>query len=75
MPNLVVDPVSVSKHGHRLLEPNAVAALRERILPLATLVTPNLPETAALIDAEVRRARRCATPRTRCSRWGLEPCS
>ncbi|HYG71074.1 MAG TPA: bifunctional hydroxymethylpyrimidine kinase/phosphomethylpyrimidine kinase [Actinomycetota bacterium] len=53
VPNLVVDPVSVSKHGHRLLEPDAVAALRERILPLATLVTPNLPETAALIDAEV----------------------
>jgi hydroxymethylpyrimidine/phosphomethylpyrimidine kinase len=46
--NLVVDPVSVSKHGHRLLAEDAVDALRERILPLATLVTPNLPEAAAL---------------------------
>jgi hydroxymethylpyrimidine/phosphomethylpyrimidine kinase len=48
LPNLVVDPVSVSKHGHRLLAEDAVDALRARILPLATLVTPNLPEAAAL---------------------------
>ncbi len=46
--NLVVDPVFVSKHGHVLLDPEAVVALRERILPLATLVTPNLPEAAGL---------------------------
>jgi hydroxymethylpyrimidine/phosphomethylpyrimidine kinase len=45
---LVVDPVSVSKHGHALLAPDAVASLRERIVPLATLVTPNLPEAAVL---------------------------
>jgi hydroxymethylpyrimidine/phosphomethylpyrimidine kinase len=51
--NLVVDPVSVSKHGHRLLDEDAVGALRERILPLATLVTPNLPEAAALAGLEV----------------------
>jgi hydroxymethylpyrimidine/phosphomethylpyrimidine kinase len=48
LPNLVVDPVSVSKHGHALLAEDAVGALRDRILPLATLVTPNLPEAAAL---------------------------
>lgn len=48
VPNLVVDPVSVSKHGHALLAEDAVDALRERILPLATLVTPNLPEAASL---------------------------
>ena len=51
--NLVVDPVSVSKHGHRLLDEDAVGALRERIVPLATLVTPNLPEAAALAGFEV----------------------
>jgi hydroxymethylpyrimidine/phosphomethylpyrimidine kinase len=45
---LVVDPVSVSKHGHRLLAEDAVEALRRKILPLATLVTPNLPEAAGL---------------------------
>jgi hydroxymethylpyrimidine/phosphomethylpyrimidine kinase len=53
VPNLVVDPVSVSKHGHRLLEDEAVGALRERLLPIATLVTPNLPEAAALAGFEV----------------------
>lgn len=53
VPNLVVDPVFVSKHGNALLEPDAVGALRERILPLATLVTPNLPEAAGLVGFDV----------------------
>jgi hydroxymethylpyrimidine/phosphomethylpyrimidine kinase len=53
VPYLVVDPVFVSKHGHRLLEEDAVAGLRDRILPLATLVTPNLPEAAGLAGFEV----------------------
>jgi hydroxymethylpyrimidine kinase/phosphomethylpyrimidine kinase len=48
LPNLVVDPVSVSKHGDPLLREDAVEALRKRIVPLATVVTPNLPEAAAL---------------------------
>ena len=48
IPNVVVDPVFVSKHGHALLAQDAVSALRTRILPLATLVTPNLPEAAGL---------------------------
>jgi hydroxymethylpyrimidine/phosphomethylpyrimidine kinase len=46
--NLVVDPVFVSKHGHPLLRTDAVDALRRRILPLAAVVTPNLPEAAGL---------------------------
>ena len=50
---LVVDPVSMSKHGFGLLTGEAVVALRARILPLATLVTPNLPEAAALAGLEV----------------------
>lgn len=45
---LVVDPVFVSKHGDALLEPEAVDTMRERLLPLATLVTPNLAEAAGL---------------------------
>jgi hydroxymethylpyrimidine/phosphomethylpyrimidine kinase len=47
-PPLVVDPVFVSKHGDTLLADDALAALRARLLPLATVVTPNLPEAAAL---------------------------
>ena len=52
IPALVVDPVFVSKHGHRLLAEDAVASLRHQILPLATLVTPNLPEAAELSGLE-----------------------
>ena len=54
VPNLVVDPVSVSKHGHPLLADDAVGALRSEILPLATLVTPNLPEAALLAGFPVQ---------------------
>lgn len=50
---LVVDPVLVSKHGHTLLADDAVDALREDLLPLATVVTPNLPEAARLVGFEV----------------------
>ncbi|MGH9183286.1 MAG: bifunctional hydroxymethylpyrimidine kinase/phosphomethylpyrimidine kinase [Acidimicrobiales bacterium] len=52
-PPLVVDPVLVSKHGDRLLADDAVVALWDRLLPLATVVTPNLAEAAALTGAEV----------------------
>lgn len=50
---LVVDPVSVSKHGHRLLSPDALDAMRDRLVPLTTVLTPNLPEAAALTGREV----------------------
>jgi hydroxymethylpyrimidine/phosphomethylpyrimidine kinase len=45
---VVVDPVMVSESGGRLLEADAEAALRERILPLATVVTPNVAEARVL---------------------------
>jgi hydroxymethylpyrimidine/phosphomethylpyrimidine kinase len=47
---VVVDPVMVSESGSVLLQEEAVAALREQILPLATVVTPNLPEARVLAD-------------------------
>ncbi len=46
--HVVLDPVMVAKSGDHLLDPNAVAALRERLLPLADVVTPNVPEAEAL---------------------------
>jgi len=52
--NLVVDPVMVSKSGFRLLSPEASEGLASRLLPLATLVTPNIPEAEVLIDGEIR---------------------
>ena len=51
---LVVDPVFVSKHGDTLLADDAVGALRDELLPLATVVTPNLPEASALAGFDVR---------------------
>ena len=50
---LVVDPVFVSKHGDTLLADDAVGALRQELLPLATVVTPNLAEAAGLVGFEV----------------------
>jgi hydroxymethylpyrimidine/phosphomethylpyrimidine kinase len=46
---LVVDPVMVATSGARLLRDDACAVLRERLLPLATIVTPNLPEAEFLL--------------------------
>jgi len=50
---LVVDPVMISKHGAPLLDAAAAGALRGRLLPRATLVTPNLPEAEALTGRPV----------------------
>jgi hydroxymethylpyrimidine/phosphomethylpyrimidine kinase len=49
-PLVVLDPVMVAKGGDRLLRDEAIAAVRERLLPLAFLITPNLPEAGALLD-------------------------
>lgn len=50
---LVVDPVMYAKSGQALLLPEAVSALRNNILPLAYLVTPNLPEAEALAEIKI----------------------
>jgi hydroxymethylpyrimidine/phosphomethylpyrimidine kinase len=50
---LVVDPVMVSQSGDRLLAAAAVTALRERLLPRAVLVTPNLPEAEVLLEQRI----------------------
>jgi hydroxymethylpyrimidine/phosphomethylpyrimidine kinase len=47
---VVLDPVMVASSGRRLLAPDAVDALRKALLPRAFLITPNLPEAAALLD-------------------------
>lgn len=50
--NVVLDPVMVAKNGDRLLDESAVAAIRDTLVPLATLITPNLPEAAVLLDTD-----------------------
>ncbi len=49
---VVVDPVMISESGSRLLEPQALRVLVERIIPGATVITPNLPEAARLLGRE-----------------------
>jgi hydroxymethylpyrimidine/phosphomethylpyrimidine kinase len=50
---LVVDPVMVSKHGLALLPADAVAAIRDLLLPRAALITPNVPEAEALTGMKI----------------------
>jgi len=53
IPNLVVDPVMISKHGDPLLPTGAIDALQRRLFPRAALVTPNLHEAAELLGRPV----------------------
>jgi hydroxymethylpyrimidine/phosphomethylpyrimidine kinase len=47
--NVVLDPVMVAKSGHHLLQADAVAVLRDVLVPMAQLITPNLPEAGVLL--------------------------
>jgi hydroxymethylpyrimidine/phosphomethylpyrimidine kinase len=51
--HIVLDPVMVATSGDRLLATDAVEALRTKLIPRASLITPNLPEAAALLDESV----------------------
>ena len=50
--NLVIDPVMVSTSGHRLLEEDAIASLKTELIPLARVITPNIPEAEILLGGE-----------------------
>ncbi len=52
---LVIDPVMVAKSGDHLLAQNAIGALRERLLPLALAITPNLPEAGVILGRSVEQ--------------------
>jgi hydroxymethylpyrimidine/phosphomethylpyrimidine kinase len=54
-PPLVVDPVMVATSGAKLLKPSAIRILTKRLLPLATLVTPNLDEAEILVGRRLRK--------------------
>jgi len=51
--HLVVDPVMITRNGDMLLHPSAIASLKSELLPLADVITPNLPEAAALLDMAI----------------------
>ena len=50
--NIVLDPVMVSTSGHRLIEESAVATLQAELIPLARVITPNIPEAEILLGGE-----------------------
>jgi hydroxymethylpyrimidine/phosphomethylpyrimidine kinase len=54
IPNLVVDPVMIAKGGAKLLRDDAIDALRARLLPLAAVITPNLPEAEVILGRRIR---------------------
>jgi len=51
--HVVLDPVMIATSGARLLEDRALAAMRQRLLPLATVITPNMPEAECLLDRPI----------------------
>lgn len=52
--NIIVDPVMVATSGSRLMESPAVAVMKKELLPISTLVTPNIPEAAVLSGMEIK---------------------
>ncbi|MDL2284304.1 bifunctional hydroxymethylpyrimidine kinase/phosphomethylpyrimidine kinase [Oxalobacter sp. OttesenSCG-928-P03] len=56
-PCIVLDPVMVAKSGDLLLQPDAVAAIRDILTPMATVITPNLPEAGVLLDRDMPKSR------------------
>ena len=67
---LVVDPVMVAASGAKLLQDDAVEALVGRLLPLATVVTPNLHEACALAGVPYSDDANRESSRRRSTRWG-----
>ena len=51
--NIVLDPVMVAKSGDKLLQDDAVAALKQALIPLADIITPNLPEASVLLGRDI----------------------
>ena len=52
--NIVLDPVMVSTSGSRLMQEQAIGILKEKLLPMATVITPNIPEAEILTDLSIK---------------------
>jgi len=52
-PNIVIDPVMIAQSGDRLIDDNAIAAIRSFLLPIADIITPNIPEAVALLNKPI----------------------
>ncbi len=70
--NIVVDPVMVATSGARLIAEDAVQALKEKLLPLAAVITPNIPEAGVLSGQEITdRDSMTLAAETICRRYGV----
>ena len=68
--NIVLDPVMIAKGGAPLLVEEAMGCMRDMLVPLADILTPNLPEAAALLgEKEAKIARICAGRQRHCRSW------
>ena len=72
--NVVVDTVMIAKGGASLLETDAIGALRGALIPLATVITPNVPEAAALLGMDEKDFNRDAME-SRCRELGKLGCA
>ena len=73
--HVVLDPVMVATSGDRLLAADAVEGLRTKLIPRASLITPNLPEALPCWTSRSRRARPRSSARAGgCCRWAAAPC-
>ena len=52
--NLVIDPVMIAQSGDSLIQDSAIKALRKSLLPIASIITPNLPEASAILNRNIR---------------------
>ncbi|PLA80325.1 bifunctional hydroxymethylpyrimidine kinase/phosphomethylpyrimidine kinase [Enterococcus faecalis] len=69
---LIVDPVMVAKGGHHLLEAEAVQTIKEQLLPLATVVTPNLPEAEVLLETTIKTEQEMQTAAKKLQQLGTK---
>ena len=66
---IVVDPVMVSTSGSRLLADNALRLLKEKLIPLATIITPNIPEAQVLTNLKINTKDDMITAAKMISEW------
>ena len=73
---IILDPVMVAQSGDKLLQDEAIQALKEHLIPLAELITPNLPEAAVLLDREEFTSSQAIeeAPSSLCP-WAVAMCS
>jgi hydroxymethylpyrimidine/phosphomethylpyrimidine kinase len=70
--NIVLDPVMVAQSGDRLLEDDAVGAIRDYLMPLANVVTPNIPEAEVLVGRRIRSLEDMQAAAQDLGRYGSE---